>query len=72
MSDQTQAHLDPVMINLFVLLGHILVVVEFCRYGNLRSYLLKQKTNFNPTFEDITTENSTGVKLGEVRVDVGE
>lgn len=47
-----------------------MVLVEFCRYGNLRAYLLKHKSYFNPTLEDITSDHSKGVKIGHVSVDM--
>ena len=50
--------------------GQILVIVEFCRYGNLRSYLLKHKPNFNPSMDYVRTGNSSAVKLGHVSVDM--
>ena len=60
------------LIEIMILVGHILVIVEFCRYGNLRSYLLKHKSNFNPTMEEDEGENTAGVKLGHVSVNIGE
>ena len=63
-----------IVVLLFVVLlfvaGQILVIVEFCRYGNLRSYLLKHKPNFNPSMDYVRTGNSSAVKLGHVSVDM--
>lgn len=58
-----------IVVLLFVA-GQILVIVEFCRYGNLRSYLLKHKPNFNPSMDYVRTGNSSAVKLGHVSVDM--
>ena len=33
--------------------------MEYCRYGNLREYLLKKRTNFVDTMEDIDCPQST-------------
>ena len=37
-------------------IGNILVIVEYCRYGNLRSYLLKHKDHFQPTLDYVNTD----------------
>ncbi|XP_067943857.1 vascular endothelial growth factor receptor 1-like isoform X2 [Watersipora subatra] len=53
--------------------GHILVIVEYCRYGNLRSYLLKHKATFNPSMEIKSTDKGgSGVKLGHVSVNLDD
>lgn len=56
---------------LHVLIGNILVIVEYCRYGNLRSYLLKNKSNFKPTLDYVNTDPVTAVKLDKVCVNIG-
>ena len=32
------------------------MIVEYCRYGNLRSYLLKHKDHFQPTLDYVNTD----------------
>jgi len=48
-----------------------MVIVEYCRYGNLRSYLLKHKQTFNPTLANLAEEEQKMVKLGAT-VDLSE
>ena len=42
--------------NVLFVIGNILVIVEYCRYGNLRSYLLKHKDHFQPTLDYVNTD----------------
>ena len=35
--------------------GELYVIVEYCRYGNLRHYLLRNRSNFWETVDDIST-----------------
>jgi len=37
--------------------GQLFVIVEYCQFGNLRSYLLKHKDNFLPLHTPAGTTN---------------
>jgi len=39
-------------------------------HGNLRSYLLKHRSTYNPSMDVTDGENTASVKLGHVTVDM--
>lgn len=52
--------------------GKILVIVEYCRYGNLRTYLIKHKNNFRPVLDYVNADAViNAAKLEQICVNLG-